>query len=95
MNEDAQTPRMHEQDLEFAAQLAAQGRLLGQMYAMAFEGRESDFRTFMQALLANTARLPIEGKGVPEDVFELNVRINAHLERFERLTAAKIQTGRG
>lgn len=95
MNEDAQTPRVHEQDLEFAAQLAAQGRLLGQMYAMAFEGRQADFRTFMQALIANTATLPIERKSSQEDVFELNVRINAHLERFERLTAAKIQNGRG
>lgn len=84
-----------EQDLEFAAQLAAQGRLLSQLYALAFEGRPDDLQKFMQALIANTAKLPIEGASSADDAMELNVRINAHLERFARLTVAKIRAGRG
>ncbi|MDR0216215.1 MAG: hypothetical protein LBJ15_19770 [Comamonas sp.] len=94
MNEKAPTPQIHEQDLEFAAQLAAHGRLLGQMYAMAFEGRATEFQSFMHALIDNTSRLPVEGSDSPEDILELNARINAHLERFARLTVAKIQNGR-
>ncbi|MBL5979685.1 hypothetical protein JAO85_20615 [Comamonas sp. NyZ500] len=85
----------HEQDLEFAAQLAAQSRLLGQMYAMAFEGRGNDFQQFMQTLINQTAQLPIEGNKSSDAAMELNARINAHLERFSRLTLAKIQRGRG
>lgn len=88
-----EAPR-HEQDLEFAAQLAAQGRLLGQLYALAFEGRLGDFKHLTEVLIANTAKIPIEGRGSPEDAMEMNARINAHLERFARLTAAKIQGGR-
>lgn len=85
-----------EQDLEFAAQLAAQGRLLGWMYASAFEGRGEEFMRLIGALMDNTARLPVEGTGPgsQEAVIELNARINAHLERFGRLTIAKIRHGR-
>ncbi|AOV02419.1 hypothetical protein [Delftia tsuruhatensis] len=89
-----EAPR-HEQDLEFAAQLAAQGRLLGQLYAVAFEGRPDELKEFMRVLIANTARLPIEGGGSQEDTMELKARINVHLERFEQLTVAKIRRGRG
>lgn len=84
--------QLHEQDLEFAAQISALTRLVSQMYAHAYTGQKDQFEAFMRALQAQTVTMGIEG-GNSAAQEELKARINTHLARFAASTSKKISDG--
>lgn len=81
----------HEQDLEFAAQIAALRFLLEQAYANSFAGNAPGFEAFMKGLMTMSATKGTVLQATPDEALELKARTAVHLERFGRSVMKRIQ----